>query len=110
MRELEFNLTPRAEHHGSIEPWAYRFEKGTLLEEINSRRYVYGLWDNFFGCWEIDTETNTSREIIPTWEPLNSTGVWRDHLEIRFENVPSITWLLSPKWRYEANAAFAGLF
>lgn len=110
MRQLEFNLTPRAEHHGSIEPWAYRFEKGTLLEEINSRRYVYGLWDNFFGCWEIDTETNTSREIIPTWEPLNSTGVWRDHLEIRFENVPSITWLLSPKWRYEANAAFAGLF
>jgi hypothetical protein len=110
MRQLEFNLTPRAEHHGSIEPWLYRFEKGTLLEEIDSRRYVYGLWDKMFGCWEIDTESHASREFVPSWVPLNSRGIWRDHLEIRFENAPKDGWLLSPKWRYEANAAFAGLF
>jgi hypothetical protein len=110
MRQLELNLTPRTEHHGSIEPWVYRFEAGTLLEELDTRRQVYGRWDKLFGCWKIDTRTNASTEIVPTWVPLNSRGIWRDPLDIRFENAPKASWLLSPKWRYEANAAFAAYF
>jgi hypothetical protein len=109
VRQLEFNLTPRAEHHGSIEPWLYRFERGTLLEEIGSRRFVYGLWDKLFGCWEIDTASHSSREIVPTWVPLNSKGVWRDNLEIRAERPHHGDYKLSPKWLYEANSAFAAL-
>ena len=110
MRQFELNLTPRNEHHGSIKPWVYRFETGTLLEELDMRRHVYGLWDKLFGCWKIDTGSHTSHEIIPTWVPLNSRGIWRDPLDIRFENAPKASWLLSPKWRYEANAAFAAYF
>mgnify|MGYP006425436489 CR=1 FL=1 len=110
MRQFELNLTPRNEHHGSIEPWVYRFETGTLLEELDMRRHVYGLWDKLFGCWKIDTGSHTSHEIVPTWVPLNSRGIWRDPLDIRFENAPKASWLLSPKWRYEANAAFVAYF
>jgi hypothetical protein len=110
MRQFELNLTPRTEHHGSIEPWVYRFDKGTLLEELDTRRHVYGLWDKLFGCWKIDTNSNDSHEIVPTWVPLNSNGVWRDSLDIRFENAPVASWQLSPKWQYEANAAFAAYF
>jgi hypothetical protein len=93
-----------------MEPWLYRFEQGTLLEELDGRRYVYGLWDNLFGCWEVDANSHTSSEIVPTWIPLNARGVWRDHLDIRFENAARFGSLFSPKWRYEANAAFAAFF
>jgi hypothetical protein len=110
MRQFELNLTPRTEHHGSIEPWIYKFQTGTLLEELDTRRHVYGLWDKLFGCWKIDTTSHESHEIIPTWIPLNSRGIWRDPLDIRFENAPKASWLLSAKWRYEANAAFAAYF
>ena len=110
MRQFELNLTPRTEHHGSIEPWIYKFQTGTLLEELDTRRHVYGLWDKLFGCWKIDTTSHASHEVVPTWIPLNSRGIWRDPLEVRFENAPKASWLLSPKWRYEANAAFAAYF
>jgi hypothetical protein len=93
-----------------MEPWLYRFEQGTLLEELDGRRYVYGLWDNLFGCWEVDASSHTSSEIVPTWIPLNERGVWRDHLDIRFEDAVQFGCLFSPKWRYEANAAFAAFF
>jgi hypothetical protein len=93
-----------------MEPWLYRFEQGTLLEELDGRRFVYGLWDNLFGCWEIDAKSHTTNEIVPTWVPLNARGVWRDHLDIRFENAARFGGLFSPKWRYEANAAFAAFF
>lgn len=93
-----------------MEPWLYRFEQGTLLEELDGRRYVYGLWDNLFGCWEVDANSHTTGEIVPTWIPLNARGVWRDHLDIRFENAARFGCLFSPKWRYEANAAFAAFF
>jgi hypothetical protein len=93
-----------------MEPWLYRFEQGTLLEELDGRRFVYGLWDNLFGCWEVDANSHTNREIVPTWIPLNSRGIWRDHLDVRFESAARFGYLFSPKWRYEANAAFAAFF
>lgn len=93
-----------------MEPWLYRFEQGTLLEELDGRHYVYGLWDNLFGCWEVDAKSHTTGEIVPTWIPLNARGVWRDHLDVRFENAARFGCLFSPKWRYEANAAFAAFF
>ena len=110
MRQLELNLTPRHEHHGTIQPWRYRFSDHGLIEERGRGRYVYGLWDKLFGCWAIDLEGHASREIIPTWKPLNQNGIWRDHLKIRFESPLNHSRTFSPKWRYEANAAFAGYF
>jgi len=110
MRQLELNLSPRDEHHGPIQPWRYRFSDQGLIEQGRGKRYVYGLWDKLFGCWEIDLEGHVSRELIPTWKPLNTNGVWRDQLKVRFENPLNHTRTFSPKWRYEANAAFAGYF
>ena len=44
MRQLECNLTPRAEHDGEAAPWRYRFTKNALVEELDGNRHVYGLW------------------------------------------------------------------
>ena len=110
MRQLEFNLTPRAEHDGEAAPWRYRFTKNALVEELDGNRHVYGLWESLFGCWIVDPVTRRSYEIIPTWRPLNQNGVWRDQREIRFHAAPVYRGTFSPRWRYEANAAFAGYF
>ena len=109
MRQLEFNLTPRA-HDGEAAPWRYRFTKNALVEELDGNRHVYGLWESLFGCWIVDPVTRRSYEIIPTWRPLNQNGVWRDQREIRFHAAPVYRGTFSPRWRYEANAAFAGYF
>ena len=110
MRQLEFNLTSRDENRASIETWKYRFTKSAMVEELGRTRYIYGLWEKLFGCWQVDIRTNKSREIIPTWAPLNPNGVWRDHLEIRTTGVRRLSQVFPSRWRYEANAAFAGLF
>lgn len=110
MRQLELNLTPRSEHRASVDPWRYRFTDNALIEEWGGRRIVYGLWEKLFGCWIVDINNYRSREIVPTWRPLNRNGVWRDQAEIRrFGGAPPPKALAS-KWRYEANAAFAGYF
>ncbi len=83
MRQLELNLTPRSEHRASVDPWRYRFTDNALIEEWGGRRIVYGLWEKLFGCWIVDTNNYRSREIVPTWRPLNRNGVWRDQAEIR---------------------------
>jgi hypothetical protein len=110
MRQLELNLTPRAENLTSIEPWKYRFTKNALIEDSENHRIIYGLWEKLFGCWVINVNTCKSREIIPTWRPLSENGVWRDQGKIRFSREGSLHNAYSQKWRYEANAAFAGLF
>ena len=110
MRQLELNLTPRAERDHDAAPWKYRFTKNALVEEVDGIRHVYGLWETLFGCWIVNPVTGRSREIIPTWQPLNQNGIWRDQREIRFHAAPLYRGEFSPRWRYEANAAFAGYF
>lgn len=108
MRQLELDLT-----NGNGEPppknWSYRLTKDGLVEVLGDKRYVYGAWDRFFGCWEIDTETNASREIIPNWPVLNGSGVWADPAENLGSRGNSVA-QPPPRWRYEAKAAFAGYF
>ena len=48
MRQLELNLTSRAEHDGEAAPWRYRFTKNALVEELDGIRHVYGLWESLF--------------------------------------------------------------
>ncbi len=110
MRQLELNLIPRTEHKREAAPWKYRFTKDSLVEEFEGRRLVYGLWELLFGCWIVDPVTQQSREIIPTWRPLNENGIWRDQREIRAHVSHSQRTALSSRWRYAANAAFAGYF
>ncbi len=109
MRQLELDLT-----NGNGEPpppknWSYRLTKDGLIEELGGKRYVYGAWDRFFGCWKIDTETKASCEIIPNWPILNGSGVWADPAENRGSRECSAV-QPAPRWRYEAKAAFAGYF
>lgn len=110
MRQLEFNLTPRAEHGRAAAPWKYRFTENALVEELYNRRFVYGVWENLFGCWIVDPVRQRTREIVPTWQPLNRNGIWRDQRDIRFPVTHAHRGAVSPRWRYEANAAFAGYF
>ena len=110
MRQLEFNFTLRAEHDGEATPWRYRFTKNALVEEFDGIRIVYGLWETLFGCWIVDPVRCRSRENIPTWRPLNQNGIWRDQWDVRFPAAPVYRGMFSPRWRYEANAAFAGYF
>jgi hypothetical protein len=110
MRQLEFNLTPQAEHDRGGNPWKYRYTDNALVEEIGDKRIVYGLWESLFGCWIVDPVSRRSREIVPTWRPLNQNGIWRDQWDIRFPFAPVSMGAVSPRWRYEANAAFAGYF
>ena len=110
MNQLEFKLTQRNGHRSSPVYWRYRFAKDGLVEELGNTRYVYGLWHRLFGCWQVNTETGASREIIPTWEILHSNGIWADPVEVRFPEDNVRAERFSEKWRFEANAAFAGFF
>ena len=110
MRQLEFNFAPSGEHYPEVPPWKYRFTKNALVEEIDNKQIVYGLWESLFGCWVVDPTSRRSREIIPTWQPLNHNGIWRDQWDVRFPINHARGQAVSPRWRYEANAAFAGYF
>ena len=110
MRQLEFNLTPRAENRCAAWSWRYQFTKTSLVEEHDEGRIVYGLWEKLFGCWIVSKDSRRSREIVPTWQPLNENGVWRDQQKVRFSATLDCRRTLSSRWRYEANAAFAGYF
>ena len=110
MRQLEFNFTGDAGCGPEVAPWKYRFEKNALVEELEGIRYVYGLWESLFGCWVVDPTTQSSREIIPIWRHLNQNGIWRDQQDVRFPFSQMHGEPVSSRWRYEANAAFAGFF
>ena len=91
--------------------WRYRFTNQGLVEDITDRRRVYGDWNRLFGCWEVDLESNASRELVPDWPVLGDNGVW-------LPQEKSLRWMSDfrryisrhPKWRYEANIAFAAYF
>ncbi len=108
MQQLELNLRSTDGNRCFVNHWTYRFAKNAMIEELGKTRHIYGLWEGLFGCWEVDIETNKSREIIPTWIILNPNGVWRDNQEFRFPASLSLSTPNSAKWRYQANAAFAG--
>ena len=108
MQQLELDLRFPAGNPTPIEPWKYRFTKNALIEEFGDTRIVYGSWDRLFGCWVGDIRSKASREVVPTWTPLKANGVWRDQRDVRWDVGDRRT--LSSRWRYEANAAFAGLF
>lgn len=108
MRQLELNLLSEAEC--AADAWKYRFTSDALVEEVDSKRVVYGLWGKLFGCWVTNPATGQWREIIPTWQPLSQNGVWRDQRDIRFLADDERRRPYSSRWRCEANAAFAGYF
>jgi hypothetical protein len=110
MVQLELDLASGQDNRIPTVACTYRFTRDALVEELPDTRVVYGLWDKLFGCWVINSRTTAFREVIPTWRPLNLNGVWRDQSEVRASGDQSFPSALSPRWRYEANAAFAGLF
>ena len=110
MTQLEMSLTSDVENAAEGEAWNYRFTKEALVEEIESKRIIYGLWDKLFGCWVVDPATFRWCEIIPTWKPLSRNGVWRDQRDIRFLTDNEHRRPHSSRWRYTANAVFAGYF
>lgn len=110
MRQLELDFQLQKGPTGPSEAWAYRFSREALVEENGAQRVVYGLWETLFGCWVVNTKTGRSVEWVPTWRPLNENGVWRDQGQVRLADSLARPDQYSPRWRYQANAAFAGYF
>ena len=65
MRQLELNLTSQDGNCASIETWKYRFTKSAMVEDLGQTRYIYGLWEKLFGCWEIDVKQRAI--LTPLW-------------------------------------------
>ena len=109
MFQLELNL-PHQTKEIPRQTWEYSFNTDALVERHEGKKVVYGLWDKLFGCWIVDEATGRSQEVVPTWRPLNTNGVWRDQKELRFPLVGSDKTALCEAWRYEANTSFAAYF
>ncbi len=110
MEQLPFPFLPWDECEPTTPPWRYRFTKNALIENLGRYRFVFGLWDRLQGCWEVDTETRTFREVTPLWMPLNARGVWSLERQSPPSGLDNRKIPRSPQWRYHTNAAFAGYF
>ena len=110
-RQFELDMAlPEIGRAGSVPLWTYRLTPDGLVEENERFRYVYGFWSCLFGCWEIDLETNKSREIVPKPIAPSRGGrfvgkgpPWHPRLGWEMNDYP-------PRWQLEAKAAFAGFF
>lgn len=91
-------------------PWEYSFTGSSLVEQIGDTRYIYGSWNKFYGCWEIDPLNNYTREFIPTWRMFNDSGIWLSQAEVRNLKESCLRNTLASKWLFEADVAFAALF
>ena len=88
------------------ESWSYRLTPEALIEEIDGRTRVYGRWDWQFGCWELDFENQTLKEVVIDWPILDGRGVWLEPKAIRGpERHPA-----HASWYFEARAAYAAFF
>jgi hypothetical protein len=112
MEQLEFDLHSPNVHHRMMRTWSYKVTVESLTEELDGRRFVYGLWSKFFGCWEVDPDTGKAREFVPTWPVLGRSGIWLMPEEICISRglIELGAGALPPRWRFQANAAFAALF
>ena len=88
------------------ESWSYRLTPEALVEEIDGRTRVYGRWDWQFGCWDLNFENQTLKEVDIDWPVLNERGVWLEPTAIR----GPATQPAHASWRFEARAAYAALF
>ena len=88
------------------ETWSYRLTSEALIEKIDGRVRVYGRWDWQFGCWDLNFEEQTLKEVDIDWPVLNERGVWLEPTAIRGPaSQPA-----HASWRFEARAAYAAFF
>ena len=88
------------------ESWSYRLTPEALIEEIVGRTRVYGRWDWQFGCWDVNFEGNTLKEVVIDWPVLDRRGVWLEPSDIRGPaGCPT-----HASWYFEARAAYAAYF
>ena len=88
------------------ETWRYRLTPEALIEEIDGRTRFYGRWDWQFGCWDLDFEDQTRREVDIDWPMLDERGLWLEPKAIRGPaSRPT-----HASWYFEARAAYAAYF
>lgn len=90
--------------------WEYALTDTALIERIGCCHYVYGLWGENYGYWEINLSNNSVREFVPTWQLFNEKGIWLSQFQIRNLCSHHLESPLASKWLYEADTAFAAFF
>lgn len=110
MSQLE--LFPSRERAGSFlrEECSYLTTQIALVEEFDTRRYIYGQWRHFFGCWVIDKNTGQCQSFVPSWPVLGNSLLTAEGLRDKSLSQGILQIPTSSDWRYEANAAFIAFF
>jgi len=52
---------------------AFLWERDALVEHYGARRYLYGRWDQLFGCWVTDRDQRP-RSLYPSWPLVDASG------------------------------------
>jgi hypothetical protein len=92
------------------ELWEYVLTNTALIEQVGRNHYVYGLWEEYYGYWEIDLSSGSSKEFVPTWQLFDDKGIWLSQSQIRNLDFLHLKHPLASEWLYEADAAFAAFF
>jgi hypothetical protein len=95
---------------GSPTLWEYVLTTTALIEQVDRSHFVYGLWGEHYGYWEIDLTSKSSREFVPTWHLFDDKGIWLSQSQIRDLKTQHLKHSLASEWLYEADVAFAALF
>lgn len=95
---------------GSSALWEYALTTTALIEQIGRNHFVYGLWGEHYGYWEIDLTNSSSREFVPTWQLFDDKGIWLSQSQMRGLKTQHLKHSLASEWLYEADVAFAAFF
>ncbi len=90
--------------------WEYSVSSVSLVEQLGNTHFVYGMWSELYGFWEVDPCNNTSREFVPTWTLFDDNGIWLSQAETRNLGNTCLRSMLASEWLFEADAAFAALY
>lgn len=95
---------------GSPKLWEYTLTTTALIEQVGYNHFVYGLWGEHYGYWEIDLANSSSREFVPTWQLFDDKGIWLSQSQMRDIKTQHLKHSLESEWLYEADLAFAAFF
>jgi hypothetical protein len=110
MAHQELSSGAAGKNKGSTALWEYVLTNTALIEQIGRKHYVYGLWGEHYGYWEINLSNNSSREFVPTWQLFDDRGIWLSQTQIRDLGPKHLKHSLASEWKYEADVAFAAFF
>jgi hypothetical protein len=110
MAQQELSIGATGKDNCSPPPWEYVLTNTALIEQVGRNHYVYGLWGEYYGYWEVNISNNSSREFVPTWSLFDDSGIWLSQSQTRNLSSTLLKHSLAIEWKFEADAAFAAFF